>query len=290
MKYGVIPYKLLLILYTIMNAAPKEVRENIARAKGYLRRNEIPRALKTMSSAIRGFADVTLPKASHAELVMQCTVFLSELNRHPYMQRVLDPECTGKPRYLAFQYGKAKILATVLEALSKMLINAAAQNHRATQEAQQHRKVELIETGKARFQSGEIASARSFLKRAAAEFGQEVGTLLEIGHLFNDMKQFQDAAEIFESALAAFPKEAEAYAEAIEANTTALEFAKAEKIYFKIFRQFGGHPKTYGRLAKLYLVWNKNQQADEFARQALQLDSQQTESLEVLSTLKSQNT
>lgn len=272
-----------------MNTPPKEIRENIARAKGYLRRDEIPRALDTMATAIRAFADLTLLKSARFELVVQFGEFLNELNRHPHMQPLLDPHSTGKARKIAFQQGKEKILAAVLEGLAKILINAAENDKAAEQQALQERKRELIETGKMRIQEGDIARGRSFLKRAAAEFGQETGVLMEIGRTFFALEQFQDAAESFESAMDAFPKEADAYAEAIEAHTKALEYEKAEKVYLKIFRQFGGHPNTYGRLAKLYLGWQKRLKAEEFAHRALQLDAQQADALAVVQALASRS-
>lgn len=268
-----------------MNTAPKEIRENIARAKGYLRRDEIPRALEAMSNAVRDFADVTLFKQARFELTVQFDEFLLELNRHPQMQILLDPEGTGKPRKIAFQPGKEKILATVLEGLAKILLAAA---EKAKQEAENNlhqRKAELIKTGKNHILGGDIARGRSFLKRAAAEFGKDPGVLMEIGRTFHSLSQFTDAAEIFESAISAFPKEAEAYAEAIDAYTNALEFENAEKVYLKIFRQFGGHPNTYGRLAKLYLTWGKRLKAEEFAHRAQQLDATQAEAAVVLERL-----
>lgn len=269
-----------------MNTAPKEIRENIARAKGYLRRDEIPRALEAMSSAVRGFADVTLFKAARFELTVQFDEFLLELNRHPQMQVLLDPEGTGTPRKIAFQSGKEKILATVLEGLAKILLNAAEEAKQKAENTLHQRKAELINMGKTRIQEGDIARGRAFLKRAAAEFGTETGVLMEIGRTFHSLSQYSDAAEIFESAIQAFPKEAEAYAEAIEAYTKALEFENAEKVYLKIFRQFGGHANTYGRLAKLYLTWGKGLKAEEFAHRALQLDAAQAEATEVVENLE----
>ena len=48
----------------MLNVAPKEMRENIARANGYLRRNEVPRAMQAMSTALRQFAGVKLMRAA----------------------------------------------------------------------------------------------------------------------------------------------------------------------------------------------------------------------------------
>lgn len=270
-----------------MNTAPKVIRENVARAKGYLRRDEIPRALEAMSTAIRDYAEVTLFKQARFELTVQFDEFLLELARHPTMQVLLDPERTGKPRKITFQAGKEKILATVLDGLAKILLNAQEAEKDQEDQALQQRKIDLIETGKARIMAGDIARGRSFMKRAAAEFGDQAGVLMEVGRCLFALEQYADAAEMFEANMNFAPKDPEAYTEGIQAYIMLMEYEKAESIYFKIFKQFGGHANTYGRLAQLYLTWGKRIKADEFAHRALQLDAEQSEALEVVQSLSS---
>ena len=40
----------------MLTTPPKELRENIARANGYLRRDELPRSLMAMATAMRQYS------------------------------------------------------------------------------------------------------------------------------------------------------------------------------------------------------------------------------------------
>ena len=104
----------------MLTVAPKEVRENIARANGYLRRNEVKRALASMSAALRQYAGLQLTRAARAELDIQISEFLSALVHHQSMQPLLDPAQSGIPREIFYHQGKESALATVLDGLAKI--------------------------------------------------------------------------------------------------------------------------------------------------------------------------
>ena len=80
----------------MLTTAPKEIRENVARATGYLRRDDVERSLLTMAEALRRYAGVRLVRSARAELDIQIDEFLSTLIRHHVMQPLLDPNRTGK--------------------------------------------------------------------------------------------------------------------------------------------------------------------------------------------------
>jgi len=111
----------------MLTSAPKSIRENIARATGYLRRDEVERALVTMSEAVRQLAEIRLVRSARAELEIQISDFLAVLVRHSVLQPLLDPGNTGKPRNIALQQGKETALSTVLEGLAKILQTSAEQ-------------------------------------------------------------------------------------------------------------------------------------------------------------------
>ena len=96
----------------MLTTAPKEIRENIARAMGYLRRDEVERSLVTMSEALRLLAGVKLMRSARAELDIQIGEFLGGIVRHSALQPLLDPGNTGKPRSITLQAGKEATLST----------------------------------------------------------------------------------------------------------------------------------------------------------------------------------
>ena len=95
-------------------------------------------------------------------------------------------------------------------------------------------------------------------------------------------KQYAEAGEMYEESMARYPRESAAYVGAINAYAEINEFEKMERVYKSVLRTFGGHPNTYGRMAKMYWNWHKRQQAEELAIRALQGNPNQPEALEIM--------
>lgn len=270
---------------SFINVAPKEVRENIARANGYLRRGELDRALMAMGAALRQFAGLKLMRAAKAELDIQISEFLRDLVRNQGMQPLLDPANSGNPRKLPYQPGRENALATVLEGLAKILKEESSNSVRNQLEAKAERKKTLIQTGIQLLNQGQAAKGRAFLKRAAEEFHEEKGIHIQIGQIFAAAHEPYEAAEMFLEAIRRNPRNAPAYVGAVNAWMEANEYEKAEKVYKEVLRTFGGHPSTYGKMARLYLAWHKKNQAIEMAERALQGDSRQADAIAVMEEL-----
>ena len=270
----------------MLTTAPKEIRENVARATCYLRRDDVERSLLTMAEALRRYAGVRLVRSARAELDIQIDEFLSTLIRHHVMQPLLDPDRTGKPRAIPFQPGKEAALSTVLEGLAKILQKEAAHSEAQEAAARQERKKRLSETGLQFLQEGQTAKGRAFLKRVAEEYSDEKDIRLQLGHIFAAAGQDVEAAAMYEEAMEAQPREAAAYTGAVAAWLRLREYEKAENVYKAVLRTFGGHPSTFGKMAKMYLEWHKKQAAEDAALRALQSDPDQPDALEVMAALE----
>ena len=270
----------------MLNVAPKELRENIARANGYLRRNEVARALNTMGSALRQFAGVQLMRGPRAELDIQISEFLTALMHHQAMQPLLDPHNTGKPKPIRYQQGKEGALATVLEGLAKIMVNEAESEIRRATEERVERKKMLIETGTKLLSEGQLAKGRAFLKRVAEEFSEDPGIRVQLARIFLAAGQQMEAAEMFEESIEHEPREAQAYSGAVTTWLEMREYERAEKVFQAILRTFGGHPNTFGKMAKMYWDWHKRDKAEELAIRALQGNKSQPEAMEVMAALK----
>lgn len=270
----------------MLNVAPKELRENIARANGYLRRNEVPRALTAMGSALRQFAGVQLMRGPRAELDIQISEFLNALMHHQAMQPLLDPQGLGKPKPIRYQQGKEAALATVLEGLAKIITSSAEEEIRRQTEERAERKKMLIETGTRLLKEGQLAKGRAFLKRVAEEFSEDEGIRVQLGKIFVAHGRLVEAAEMYEESMEVQPREVAAYTGAVAAWLELREYERAEKVFQAILRTFGGHPNTYGKMAKMYWDWRKRDKAEELAIRALQGNSSQPEAREVMDALK----
>lgn len=270
----------------MLNVAPKELRENIARANGYLRRNEVPRALSAMVAALRQFADVQLMRGPRAELDIQISEFLNALVHHQAMQPLLDPQGIGKPRPIRYQQGKEAALATVLEGLAKIITSEAEADIRKRSEERFERKKTLIETGTQLLHEGQLAKGRAFLKRVAEEFSDDEGIRVQLAKIFAAEGQLMEAAEMYEESIEYQPREVAGYTGAVTSWLELREYEKAEKVFMTILRTFGGHPNTFGKMAKMYWDWRKRDKAEELALRALQGNPAQAEAKEVMNALK----
>lgn len=270
----------------MLNVAPKDLRENIARANGYLRRNEVARALNTMGTALRQFAGIHLMRGPRAELDIQISDFLLALMHHQTMQPLLDPHNTGKPKPIRYQQGKEAALATVLEGLAKIMTSEAeAQIKRATEERLERKKT-LIETGTKLLREGQLAKGRAFLKRVAEEFSEDAGIRVQLAKIFIATGRQVEAGEMFEESMEFEPREVAGYTGAVNIWLELREYERAEKVFQAILRTFGGHPNTYGKMAKMYWDWHKRDKAEELAIRALQGDKSQAEALQIMENLK----
>ena len=269
----------------MLKVAPKDLRENIARAIGYLRRNEVSRAMAAMSQALRQYDGLHLMRGPRAELDIQISEFLNALIHHQGMQPLLDPGKTGKPKRLPYQQGKEGALATVLDGLCKIMANEAEAAVRREAEERLERKKSLIETGVQMLNEGQFAKGRAFLKRVAEEFSEEEGIRIQLGQIFAAAGKYVEAAEMYEESMEVEPRAVAAYTGAVSAWMELREYEKAEKVYQAILRTFGGHPNTFGKMAKMYLEWHKREKAEEMAHRALQADPNQAEAKEVLAAI-----
>lgn len=260
---------------------PKEIREDFARAKGYLRRSEVVRAMETMGRNLRSFTNNPALKNHSNAISALMYEFLNDLTFHPKMKCLLDPSGTGSPHKLIYTKGKEIPLATVLEGLARILREAEEAENANALNAKNNRFQTLIDAGEAHFKEGDVNKGNAYFNRAAAEFGKKEGVCIDLARRLTALEQHNIAAEIYILSIEQFPKNNVAYTEGIEAYIKSKEYAKAEEIYLKILKQFGGHANTYGHMAKLYLTWGKKYDASDFVLRALQLDATQADALEV---------
>ena len=91
---------------------------------------------------------------------------------------------------------------------------------------------------------------------------------------------------MFEESIEHEPREAQAYSGAVTTWLEMREYERAEKVFQAILRTFGGHPTTFGKMAKMYWDWHKRDKAEELAIRALQGNKSQPEAMEVMAALK----
>ncbi len=264
---------------------PKEIREHLARAKAHLDANDIVRTLECVSLAISSITSLQhIP--SHSEIDRKINALLREITHHPIISSLLQHQSNQKVSAFSYQRGKEKVLAAVLQEFAKMLQTHNKDDVAVDKALADKRLQELIGKARAAFTKGEWGIGTSFLQRAAAEFDYDERILGHIGTVLAKFKQYSAAGKVFRQGIKCNPKNLENYTQAINNFILSEEYANAEQIFSLALRQFGGHPRTYGRMATLYLLWEKHDKALEFANMSLELDPEEKYALEVLKALE----
>lgn len=267
-------------------AAPKPVRENIARAKAYLRREDLARSMEAMRNALEALSGTRLVGQPRFETEVSIQEYVNDLNRHQAVRTFFEKRGVVRSPYMTFARGGEKDLADRLETIRLGLVQEekAKAEHAAEKVAQ--RRETLLRNGQERLDAGDAPRGRSFLKRAADEFGNEPGVLTDIGQRLQRAGLLFEAAEMFEAAINVFPADSRAHAGVVSAYMNLQEYPKAEEAYTRALRQFGTHPRTLVNMARMYLAWRKRDDAWTHARRALQIDPSNAEAQEIIDMLE----
>ncbi len=262
---------------------PKDIREHLARAKAYLQDDAIARALESISIALRNISSLShIP--SEKALEKHINTALQDISAHPHMQ-ILLPYYALEKSPLYYERGKEGALIIVLQEFAKMFQVEASKQDREIKALEDKRLQDLLHKSQTAYAKGEWAIGTSFLQRAAMEFEAHSQALNYIGSQLAHAKQYLPAAKVFKMAVKSAPRDMENYTLAINNFILAEDYAGAEYIFKLALRQFGGHPRTHGRMATLYLLWKKFEEAHEFAKLAIKADPEEKYALQVLKIL-----
>ncbi|MDR2056388.1 MAG: tetratricopeptide repeat protein [Desulfovibrio sp.] len=232
-------------------APPRELREHIARAGGYLRRNDVERAIASICAALRLVGALGLSGRARTEPDILIAEFLHDLVSHPDMAFLMDPGNTGTPREIPHKPGQESKLRVVLEGLAKLVREKSPARLQREAGERLARKRNLIESGLQFLHQGQTAKGNAFFKRAAEEFGDDKGIYLHLARLLMETGQTLSAAEMFEQAMEAQPREPAAYTGAVKAWMELREREKAETVYKAMLRALQTDPQQADALEAL---------------------------------------
>lgn len=260
---------------------PASVGQNIARAKSLVKRNEPARAIEALLGALAAFEPQKL--VGKARSVAEITIYeaVTELNGHPKIKALIQEVAKSPKAAIAYGPGGEKQLATVLNILLKALTEAEAAKVRAEAEALENRRKTLIDKAEEHMAAKEYPRGKAVLRKLGEEFGSEPDIYAYIGTVLAKADLRDDAVEFLELAVETFPRVPAPYGELVSCYIALREFEKAEKVYMKVLKEFGQHPKTLVNLGKLYISWNRKDKAFEILNKAVRMDPQNEEAAEL---------
>ena len=270
---------------SVYTTPPKTIRENLARAKSYLNRDDCERALEAGIAAMEEYISVKVVGEAKFKLEISMVELANELSRHHLIRAFFHANRITREPFVQYARGEEKKFIERMEAILHGLRYMAQQKAQEEEEKTLARQEKLYNTGLELMSKGELARGKTYLRRYVDEYGAEPGVITDVGNIFLKHKLYPEAAELFSIAMEEFPKDPKGYAGAVTAYTEVGPPEKVEEIYLAVLRQFGPHPKTLLNISKFYLGLRKREKAWDYARQAYSKDPNLLEAKEIMDTL-----
>ncbi|MBR4742153.1 MAG: hypothetical protein IK079_04570, partial [Desulfovibrio sp.] len=186
--------------------------------------------------------------------------------------------------------GREGALSVVLEGLAGILQEQQAAIKEQAKFAQtQKRQGTLFRTACEYLNLGQKKLALAFFLRLIEEFQITAYIYEQICLQFQNFDCAEETRIFSEALLKKEPNFIEPYRYVYNAFLESGCYAKAEKVLQDSVRKFGTHPMMYLRFAKLYLLWEKFNDAREMAEAALAKDPTLGEAQKILDMLSEED-
>ena len=264
-----------------MLADARTIRENISRARGYLRRDELYRCIEAANDALVLKSTGAALGLGRSEVDLLFAEMCDDFSRHPRVIAFLEGMGITKGPFLRYKAGNETLLIKKLTAFRIKMEEAEQQEKERAAKRRGQQKNEWLSLGREHLRQQNFPKGKVYLRRVAETYGEEPDVVREVGRLFLDAGLLTEAAEMFAQALERFPADQHAWRLAIDAYDGLGEFKKAETLYLDAVKAFGGHPLTFLNIAKFYMKWNRKDDAYEYAVRALDMDPDLKEAIEI---------
>ena len=265
-----------------LTAPPQSVAHNLARAKSLLKRDETIRALEAMIAGLDMYEPKKMMGKARFEIEVLVQECVAELNRQPSVRKLFEVMTRSQRASVPYTPKQEEKLKAMLAILHKALNESIAAKERSAAEVKTKRQELLQQKGLEYLKAGDMPRGKAALKVLADEYGDEPGVITQVAAWLLEHKLYMDAADMLERALEHFPKDSKAYALATQCYKITRDYDKLESVYLRAIKQFGRHPRTLLNLAKLYVEWNKKEQAFTAAQEAYKKDNSLTEAKELM--------
>lgn len=264
-----------------MAADARTIRENISRARGYLRRDELFRCIEAANDALVLKGTGSALGMGRSEVDLLFAEMCDEFNRHPRVVAFLENIGVRGGAFLRYKPGEETLLIKKLMAFRIKMEEIEQQEKDRAEKHRTQQRDEWLRLGREHLRQKSFPKGKVYLRRVAETYGEEPEVLREVGKLFLEAGLLPEAAEMFALAVERFPNDQQAWRLAIDAYDGLGEFKKAEALYLDAVKNFGGHPLTFLNIAKFYMKWNRKDDAYEYAIRALDQDPELAEAKEI---------
>ncbi len=269
-----------------MLADARSIRENISRARGYLRRDDLYRCIEAANDALVLKSTSSALGMGRSEVDLLFVEMCEEFSRHPRVVSFLEGIGVRKGPFLRYRPGDETLLIKKLTAFRLKMEELEQRARKREANAQARQKAEWLQLGQDNLREKNYPKGKVYLRRVVENYGSEPDVIREVGRMFFDAELYAEAAEMFALAIEQTPGDQVAWRLAIDSYDALGEFKTAEALYLDAVRNFGGHPVTFLNMAKFYLKWHRKDDAYEYAQRALALDADLAEAREIREKLE----
>ncbi|MHC1713659.1 MAG: tetratricopeptide repeat protein [Solidesulfovibrio sp.] len=253
-------------------ADARSIRENISRARGYLRRDDILRCIEVATDALMLKSTKSTLGLGRCEVDLLFSELCDEFSRHPRVLGFLESVGITGVTLLQYKAGNETLLIKKLAALRLKMDEVVQKEKEREEKSRASQKQEWLQLGQENLRQNNLPKGKVYLRRVVETYGEEEDTAREVGKLFFDAGLLAEASEMFAVAMEKFPGDQQVWRLAIDTYDALGDFKKAEGLYLDALKQYGGHPLTYLNIAKFYMKWRKRHDAYDYAMRALSLD------------------
>ena len=256
-----------------MLADARTIRENISRARGYLRRDDFYRCIEAANDALVLKSTSSALGMGRSEVDLLFVEMCDDFSRHPRVIAFLESIGVSGGPFLRYKSGDETLLIKKLTAFRIKM--EELEEHAAAKEEKRRnaQREEWLALGRECLDQKSFPKGKVYLRRLVENYGDEPGLIREVGKLFADAGLLPEASEMFMLAIERCPSDQQAWRMAIDAWDALGEFKQAEALYLDAVKTFGGHPMTFLNIAKFYMKWHKKDDAYDYAQRALDLDA-----------------
>lgn len=229
-----------------MSATAKHIREDIARAKSYIARNDYLRTLESLARAVKGVAASKVFGREKFEVQALLEEVFRDFNEMSMIRRLF-------PKGLNYQRGKEVQLFRTLNRLAAKLKEAMEKARLAKQREHFAKLDDMLLQAQKYMEDQDYLEARKLFRKASDAFtdvpglNSDIGTRLMMGGLF------QEAAEYLKRAIEQNGSDGRAYSSLIMCYEGLGEAGKAIDTVKDAMRRLGVNESLEIRLAKLHL-------------------------------------
>jgi len=250
----------------------KSIKENVARAKGYLKGGRFRKAMDAALQALNTRMKARLFGQERLEADFQLAEFCDEFSAHPKVIEFLTTiKFRAKP-FLRYDKEQVDFVRGRLQIVRRRWEEKIDEEREKALRHRREEKRNWLRAAETSLAAGELPKGKVYLRRVAEKYGDDPGVLTDVGKRMLGASLFGEAAEILSAAMEKEPANSENYRLLVDAYMGLGEYLQAEAVYLAAIKQFGAHPKTYVNMCELYKVWGKRDKIFEYAQRALSID------------------